>query len=283
MYDSRNISNRSRKYKYIFVVLVYRNTEDILDMLTSVHQQVNNYKVLIVNSYYDNESKKAFEKIAKDHKCDFINVENKGYGYGNNAGIRYAMNNYSFEYIVVSNPDITIRRFDDSQISNLSDGPIGPMITARDNKSQNPYWAIENQLCEYFIYRGYKNKSQWLLLLGIVINKIIREAFLLVFRILPIINVRVYALHGSFIIYPKTFLDRITMPLYDEKIFLFSEEADLAHDLKSLQIKSTLTKSINIKHKEDGSMGIAKIEEKSELRKSVIYYYEKHHCRHNNV
>lgn len=266
-----------KQFKYIFVVLVYRNTNDIIEMINSVGQHIDDYKIVIVNSYYDDRSKEVFEQIAKEYKCDFVNVENKGYGYGNNTGIQYATDKYDFEYAVVSNPDITIDKFDDSNFCELADGPIGPMIKARDNKSQNPYWPIENRLCESFIYRGYKNKSRFWILLGIAPNKLIRETFLLIFRILPIRNARVYALHGSFVIYPKKFLNKVKLPLYDENIFLFSEEADLAHDLKNQQIKSTLTKDIAIRHKEDGSMEVAKIDEKSELRRSVMYYYEKHH------
>lgn len=41
-----------------------------------------------------------------------MNVENKGYSYGNNRGIEYCHNNYEYDYIIISNPDIIIKKFD---------------------------------------------------------------------------------------------------------------------------------------------------------------------------
>lgn len=97
--------------KNIFVVVVYRNTLDIIDFLKSVNDKVIDYKVIIVNNYFDNETKEQFEQIAKENNCDFINCENRGYGAGNNTGIRYAMKNYDFDFLTISNPDIIIQSF----------------------------------------------------------------------------------------------------------------------------------------------------------------------------
>jgi len=62
--------------------------------------------------------------------------------------------------------------------------------------------------------------------------------------------------------------------LYDENMFLFAEEAYLAHVFEKEKINTILTKNILIFHKEDGSMKLSKINEDDELRKSVMYYYE---------
>lgn len=77
-------------YKFLFVVLVYRNSADLYDFIISVKQNFTNYKIVVVNSYYDNESLKVIEDIAISNDCEFINVANKGYSYGNNLGIGYA-------------------------------------------------------------------------------------------------------------------------------------------------------------------------------------------------
>jgi GT2 family glycosyltransferase len=52
------------RYKYIFCILVYRNVEDIKECIDSIMDKVENCKIVIVNSFYDNESKNEFEKIA---------------------------------------------------------------------------------------------------------------------------------------------------------------------------------------------------------------------------
>ena len=68
-------------FDFVFVVLVYRNTQDLKDFFSSLN--IPNSKVVVVNSFYNDETKSEFEQIAIDNGADFLNVENKGYGYGN--------------------------------------------------------------------------------------------------------------------------------------------------------------------------------------------------------
>lgn len=262
------------RFKYVFVVLVYRNMKDIRDFVLDIKSHNLDSKIIIVNSYYDDETKAECEKTAEDAGCVFLNVENRGYGYGNNRGIEYALKNFKFDFLIVSNPDIVIKKFSDDSFSSFKDAVIGPVIRTLTNKSQNPYWVYENPLSEYLIYKGYKNKSKLLLYAGIGINKVIREAFLACFGILRLHFKRVFALHGSFVIFSHGVFDKIKLP-YDEDMFLFAEEANLAHLLKKNKIKSYLSSDVEILHKEDGSIGVSKIDEKSEARKSIITYYEK--------
>lgn len=259
---------------HIFIVLVYRNTDDLVEFIQSASSKVSSYRVVVVNSYYDDASRDAFKSIAEEYSCDFINIENKGYGYGNNVGIKYAMENFNFKYLIVSNPDIELKEFSTASLDAYSEGLIGPLIKTSNCKDQNPYWAIRNTVCEWLIYQGYKRKSRVFVLMGTAINRLIREVFLFTFRLSSKRLAKVYALHGSFVIFPYALLSKIGLP-YDEKIFLFSEEADLAHELRAKGFKSYVAKDVSVLHKEDGSMNVAKIDEKSELRKSYMYQYQK--------
>ena len=74
--------------RYIFVVLVYKNTEDIRSFILSVRKTVRDYRIIIVNSFSDQETTNILAKISHEEDCDFIRCENNGYGYGNNIGIR---------------------------------------------------------------------------------------------------------------------------------------------------------------------------------------------------
>lgn len=260
--------------KYVFVVVVYLNTEDLLELILNLHGLDIDKEIIIVNNYYDDESKNRCLKIAYENNCKFLNVDNKGYGYGNNRGIEYAIENFNFEFLIVSNPDILIKKFDEHALSNLKESVVGPIIMTSANKSQNPYWYLKNPISEWLIYNGYKHKSNFILYLGILINKLIREFFLIILRISKKEYQKVFALHGSFVIYSDTVLKKIGLP-YDEEMFLFAEEAYLAHLLNKKNIDSYITKGIEVLHKEDGSMSLAKIDEKSEARKSIITYYEK--------
>lgn len=263
-----------KKVKYVFVILVYKNTDDIKDYIKNIKKLNINSEIIIVNSYYDDKSKNIFESIAKSNNCVFINVENKGYGYGNNRGIEYANKAFDYEYIIISNPDIYIKEFNETNLERYNDSVIGPIIKTKCGKNQNPYWYIENKLAEKLIYLGCKNLSKISLYIGIIWNKIIREVGLRKFNISNKRFQKVFAVHGSFLILPKIVLNKIGMP-YDEDMFLFAEESHLAHLLKKHNIETYITKDISIIHYEDGSMSVSSINSKEESRKSVIKYYEK--------
>ena len=98
------------KYDIVFVVLVYRNTDDLKDFF--LHNHIKNSHVIVVNSYYDDVSEGDFRKIAEDNGASFISVPNKGYGAGNNRGIEYALEHFNFDFLVISNADIQISKFD---------------------------------------------------------------------------------------------------------------------------------------------------------------------------
>lgn len=264
-----------KKYSVVFIVLVYRNTQDLVEFIKCVSDKASDYKIIVVDSFYSENTKKEFEEIANNNSCDFISVPNKGYGAGNNRGIELALRQYEFDYLVISNPDIEINHFSVNKLQNEDNRVYGPLIITSRGKNQNPYWAIRNKFTELLIYKGYKSQNRLLIYMGTGVNKVVREIFLSLFKLSSRQNATVFALHGSFVIFPKKLLERLGI-VYDEALFLFSEEADLAHRFYELDVDCVITKEISVKHKEDGSMALAKIDESSELRKSTMYYYEKY-------
>jgi len=265
-----------KKVQFVFVIVVYRNIQDLEELIESINKfSIDNEKI-IVNNYYDDKTMNECYSIAKKFGCIFINIENKGYGFGNNRGIEYANQHFDYEFLIISNPDIIIERFEKNELLKFKGSVVGPIIKTLNMKSQNPYWYLNNSVCEWIIYQGYKRKSKILLYFGIAINKIIREIFLLIFNKSKRMNSKVFALHGSFVIFSRDVLKKIGIP-YDEEMFLFAEEAHLAHMLLRNNINSYITKSVEVIHKEDGSLKISNIDMKSEIRKSVLTYYEKWH------
>lgn len=266
-------TTQKHTYAIIFVVLVYRNTNDVKDLLRSMRQHVESYRVIIVNSYYDDKSRDTLRDIADENECDFIDVPNKGYGYGNNQGIRFALDNYLFDALIIANPDTLIRRFSIDQ--SFLDEPVllCPVIKTTKGKSQNPLWVLRNPFSEWLMYFGHKHRQPLIIYVGIAINKFIREVFLAVFSLPKRRISKVYAAHGSFLIFSRSLLLTIGEP-FDESMFLFSEEMYLARRLHTRHIATFMIKDIDVLHKEDGSMNVAKIDESSENSKSYIYYYE---------
>ncbi len=261
-------------YKYVFVILVYRNTEDIVECLSSIRDKVSDYKVVIVNSYYDEATKNAFSDIAKRESCDFINVENRSYGAGNNRGIEFARQNYDFDYIVLSNPDIIIKEFSDKAVEYNKDAVIAPILRTVNGKNQNPYWLKKNRFAEWLLYCGQKRNNRFIYFSGVAINKLIREVGLRTFLASKKSSRRIYAAHGSFVLFPSSLFDKTGL-FYDENMFLFCEEAYISHIFENVGVETVLVKDIVISHKEDGSVSLSPIDENSEERKSFVYYYEK--------
>lgn len=271
------------KYRYIFVVLVYRNTEDLKECLESIQNKVSSYKVIVVNAYYDEPTKRKVEKISKKYNCDFINIENKGYGFGNNCGIAYARANYDFEYIVISNPDVVIAQFDESYLdADLKYDIIAPKIKTTSGRMQNPMAFISSPLSEYLIYKGFKNNLKLFIFCGIFLSKLYREFFLWVLKFKRSRIYQIYAAHGSFVILRLKAIETL-YPVYDENIFLFAEEILLARKAKRKGLRTCYCSEILINHKEDGSMKLSDFSIEGELKKSNVYYYETYVLKKDSV
>ncbi len=275
--DSKPINSQNSNprdfYDIVFVILVYRNTDDVQEMIDSINAKIDNSKIIIVNSYFDDLSRDVLQDIASDNNCDFINTPNEGYGHGNNQGIQFALESYDFNALIVANPDMIIKQF--LLDKELLSGSVllCPMITARDGKQQNPFWVVKNVISEWLMFLGHKHHNKLLVLSGIAINKAIRETFLLLFNILGRRVAKVYAAHGSFLIFSRDLLLELSLP-FDENMFLFSEEMYLARRLRARRVSTYILKDLQVLHKEDGSMSTAKIDQSSENTKSYLYYYD---------
>ena len=248
-------------YDFIFVVLVYRNTKDLEDFFK--HLKTPNSKVLVVNSFYDEATRAEFERIALANNADFLNVENKGYGYGNNRGCEYALKNYNFRYLIISNADIEIQKLD---INQLSDKHItAPKIITLKGKKQNPYLPYYSKLYEKLKHFFIKRKSK-LTFICWIISRLMREFYLLFHK-----KGYVFAAHGAFFIMPNDILQKL-FPLYNERMFLFVEEMHLAMLAKKNGIKFYYDSSIVVNHKEDGSVSFLNNENDIQNQSYLEFY-----------
>lgn len=262
------------KFDIVFVVLTYRNSEDLKSFITSVGQKISEtYKIVIVNSYYDDLSYNEIRNIAFDNGCDFLNVDNKGYGYGNNMGIDYAKNKYIFKFLIVSNPDIELLNFSTHTLNGLHDSIIAPSIKTLRGKNQNPYYYSKIDLVEWLTYYSCKQDNEIFNYIGIIINKIYREARLLIDKILKVKKRKIYASHGSFVIFSYNALIKLGQ-IYDERMFLFSEENHLARLAFEKSVKTFMVPGIKVLHKEDGSIGFNNSNLGEYMKESFITYYE---------
>ena len=61
-----------KKYTYVIVVLTYRDHSDLLELFESLKNKFKDYKIIIVNSYYDEYSETEIRQIAIKNNCDFL-------------------------------------------------------------------------------------------------------------------------------------------------------------------------------------------------------------------
>lgn len=255
------------KYDFVFVVLVYRNTDDLKDFFANF--TLPNSKVVVVNSFYDEQSESDFRNIAEENFADFISVPNKGYGTGNNRGIEYALEFYEFQYLVVSNADIIIKNLKLEIVRKYGNVIIAPEIRNANGKRQNPSVPFTpsrlREHIHYWIVTKGHHRLIWSIYIWSRLNKIL-------FYSICKWKKTIFSAHGAFIIIPKVVLERL-VPLYDEKMFLFNEEEHLGRLAALNGVKTCYADDIKIYHKEDGSMKVSNVNLMEQSARSYIVYY----------
>lgn len=257
------------KKKIIFIVLVYGNYDDLERFDASIPYDQSEYKLIVVDSFKDEKSTAQGEIISNKLDADFISVENKGYGAGNNAGIAYA-NQYNYEYLFISNPDVEIKKLTLEDIG--ENEIIGPKVLTDSGKNQNPYYyrkeVIGFKLLKKFAFSGH---FFWYYLY-LVNNKISKTVHRFISDEQEQKTV-VYALHGSFYGMNRATLEKM-MPVFNENMFLYAEEDHIAELAKSNSINMIYDPRWVVDHHEDGS-GILKNDIKNRTtRESLKVFFE---------
>jgi GT2 family glycosyltransferase len=241
------------KYKkVIFVVLVYGNYKDLLNFNKSISLNNEDYHLVVVDSYKDDKTRNEGRNVCRILGASFLPIENRGYSYGNNQGVKYAQNNFDFDYLIISNPDIIIKRLEFEQIPLNS--IMGPRILNKRGSDKNPHYYKKSSVDFYFLkkYAFSEKKTFWFFsyLLGHKIKKICYDFFYN--NLDKDRNICVYALHGSFLAMRKRTVDYLA-PLFNEKMFLYSEENHLAELADKKNIAMIYNKDWIVSHSEDGS------------------------------
>lgn len=257
-----------KTFQNIYVVLTYRNSDDLIDFIKSVKKNDSKSHIIVVNSFFDEESKKIIQQISINYKCDFINVENKGYSFGNNQGIDFAIKNYNFEFLIVSNADIIINKFETSLLDNNSIHCCN--IITKSGKNQNPMMVKQNRFSQFLIYKGLKKNLRILFFSGLFFNSFQRFLYQ---KLVKKESYKIYQPHGSFLIFSRSSLLKLKK-VFDDNVFLFSEESILSKRCHELNIDIFFHNNFQIYHKEDGSVNLLNKDISEIGKKSYIYYYD---------
>lgn len=240
-----------KKYKYIFVVLVYKNIDVLKDFFISLH--VKNSHVIVVNSYYNDSSLDECKATALKYGADFIPIENKGFGYGNNIGTQYAIDHYEFDYLILSNSDILLE--DISFLNTLDHSNpflIAPYIHLKEGKTQNPNIPWNIKILIPLLRFAYTNNNRLALKFAHILTRSSRELFKLYYSIFKKSNYKIYSCHGSFIIFTSSAANCLN-PIFNDKMFLYNEELYLAEKCRRNNVPILYCPNIKILHLEGAS------------------------------
>lgn len=194
--------------KLSIIIVTYNSLHLILDCLKSIFKYndiEDKLEVIIV----DNDSSQCAEMFNKiesiyDNRVKLIKSDkNGGYGYGNNIGIRASQ----ADKVVVMNPDVRfVSPILSSVIEVLSGGNVG-MIGVDFVDGSSPYYfkrghssLFRSLFAKYFIWRRKYNANEMYM-------------------------------SGSFLAFNK--LAFLKAGMFDENLFMYSEEADITNRILS--------------------------------------------------
>jgi len=249
------------------IIVHYKAKKDLFDCLRSIRESGPSisYEIIVV----DNDEVKI---IGNELKSKFPQVKyveasgNLGYGGGCNLGAKYAKGKYLF----FLNPDTEVldRTIDIlfEFISNRKNvGAVAPLILDKNGKISSVQGSEHLTVLRAIFSLSFINKI-------FPNNPIARKFFLNDWDKKAMKEVDVVP--GTAFMIGKNLFDKIDG--FDEKFFLFFEEADLAKRITSLGFRNYITPQAKIIHL--GGQSTSKREDIREIfDKSKFYYFKKWH------
>lgn len=203
--------------KSISIIIVTYNSYDlILDCIHSIFSfndlEDDKIEIIVVDNSSLQEGEKLKQLLSENYgnRIVFIKNENKGYGHGNNLGIK----NSSGDIIAIMNPDVrlseplfrkTVELFSDTEVASVGFKQIngaGDFSFFRLPEFFSPFlYSLKNRIA---------NKEQKF-------------------------NQYEYSLSGAFVFFKRKYFKQIGM--YDEDFFMYFEEADTARRINLINKK----------------------------------------------
>lgn len=248
-----------KKTKFSILTVTYNNQEIIKSFINNIEKEILNKfssELIIIDNNSTDNTKSILKGLEKENiKIDLID-ENHGYGAGINYGAKFAEG----EYLIISNPDIEILKFNEQFFDHIDKktGIVwGEVI--ENNKFKNHFKKFPTLFSEILHDSGKINNFLYNKFWSINLKH--NEKF------------KGWGMGGFFIIKKNNF---DYMNGFDDKFFLFKEETDLAKRLCDKDFHHMFSRDIVVKHL--GGESVKSIDDKvKKIReKSNSYYYLKH-------
>ena len=249
----------------------WKDTIECLDSLKGI--DYSNYKVVIVdNKSTDGSVDKINEYITNSPNIKLIKLDiNYGYAKGNNIGIKYAIEQYNPEYVLILNNDTTVTPDFLRPLARLLEGNpkaglAGPKIV--DYYSKVHWQGFAPERLNIFTILMFFTPLYRIFIKSPLINKY------LVSGTSPI---KVYGIPGCCLLFKTKSIQQID--LFDENTFLGSEEYIIAEKLLKVGYETYVVPQSIVYHK------VAQSAEKLEpVEKTIAFlkserYFHKHYLK----
>ncbi len=246
------------------VILNYNDSENTRLIL----EDIKNYKILDIIIVVDNKSTDNSLKKLKKYESKKIKIveakENRGYAAGNNIGIKYLIEHFDVDNIIISNPDIIVSEDNIKKLVSDLENPnisvVAPNI--KEPLSISRGWKLPTFLSELVANIPYFRRYEMSILS--YPNKEYEDNL-----------TEVEVVKGCFFIIKKEALKSIDY--FDENTFLYYEEIIMGKKLKEKGYKTYVDNQVTVIHalsqSVDKSVNRMK---KFKILKESQYYYEKY-------
>lgn len=218
------------------LAIIVLNYNDFLETQNCINKMLElkvKERIIIV----DNKSNNDSFTILKNRYGNIVNIdvvqskENRGYSYGNNFGMKYAIQKYpSIKYFCIMNPDVMIIKEDvfshliQKLEKNNNIAAISPIMLLNGKYNfDGMCWDIPTEKTIYYnhiLFRKNKKRKESL----IVSDDLVAEV-----GVIP----------GSFFIIKRNEMEKIDF--LDENVFLYNEENILSNKLLKINKRVALS------------------------------------------
>lgn len=241
------------------VILNYNDYSTVETLIKAIQDYEILDHIVIVDNCSTDDSYSRLIKLGNT-KIKIIRSQcNGGYGYGNNLGIKYVIENYDSEMILICNPDVAFKK---ELIGKMRDA-----LCQRDDyvlASAIPY-DIRGKLQKKYAWK-VPTISQCVLASGKILQKFFRFHWYPDNYCFHKDVTEVECVPGSLLLVKTSAMQQCGM--YDEDIFLYGEESVLGYKLKNLKLRSII---VNDRFEHLHSVSINKSIRSSVKQRKIMY------------
>lgn len=215
------------------IILNYNDYETTSSLVNKIKDYNNINYIIIVDNYSTDDSYEKLKDFQNNHIFLINSNKNGGYGFGNNCGLKYAINTLKCDYCLIANPDVIFEEIVVTRLIDFLDKNDDYAVVAPyQHGTKKQAWKKTGVLRDQLFYSIFFNK-----LCGprYYPDKYFEN---------PVCDV--YAVKGCFLAFRSSAISKIGF--YDEDFFLYEEEKVIAYKLEKYNYKSAVLTDVDYIH-----------------------------------